>query len=55
MPCAAGLAAQVLDISAEVFAEGVGLTLLGHSSLKFWLLDLIGGSPARAPARWAWS
>ena len=34
--------------------EDAGLTLVGHSSLKA-ALDLDWGSPAYAPARWAWS
>ena len=41
---AVGLAAQVLDTSAEAVAEDAGLTLLGHSSLKA-ALDLDWGEP----------
>ena len=41
---AVGLAAQVLDTSAEAVAEDAGLTLLGHSSLKT-ALDLDWGEP----------
>lgn len=41
---AVGLAAQVLDTSAEAVAEGAGLTLLGHSSRKA-ALDLDWGEP----------
>ena len=51
---AVGLAAQALDTSAEVLVEDAGLPLVGHSSLKA-ALDLDWGSPAHAPARWAWS
>ena len=42
---AVGLAAQVLDTSAEAVAEDAGLTLLGHSSLKA-ALDLDWGEPS---------
>lgn len=42
---AVGLAAQVLDTSAEAVAEDAGLTLLGHSSLKA-ALDLDWGAPS---------
>src|SRR5499426_3754530 len=41
---AVGLAAQVLDTSAETVAADAGLTLLGHSSLKA-ALDLDWGEP----------
>ena len=41
---AVGLAAQVLDTSAEAVAADAGLTLLGHSSLKA-ALDLDWGEP----------
>src|SRR5262247_962291 len=46
---AVGLAAQVLDTSAEAVAADAGLTLLGHSSLKA-ALDLDWGEP-RARSR----
>src|SRR4029434_3718358 len=42
---AVGRAAQVLDTSADAVAEGAGLTLLGHSSLKA-ALDLDWGEPS---------
>src|SRR6516162_5072284 len=42
---AVGLAAQVLDTSAEAVAADAGLTLLGHSSLKA-ALDLDWGEPS---------
>jgi hypothetical protein len=40
-----GLAAHILDASAEAVAEDAGLTLLGHSSLKA-ALDLDWGEPS---------
>jgi hypothetical protein len=42
---AVGLAAHILDASAEAVAEDAGLTLLGHSSLKA-ALDLDWGEPS---------
>jgi hypothetical protein len=42
---AVGLAAQVLDTSAEAVAEDAGLLLLGHRSLKA-ALDLAWGEPS---------
>ena len=46
-----GLAAQVLDTSAEAVAEDAGLTLLGHRSLKAALALAWGAPRARERAR----